>query len=225
MQSLLPQRTEQWYAWVFLWGRFRKPSLEAARSFTISLMPAYNEYPCVRQFGRVCVCVCVNSCFCYTDSVLRLVSNSIMLNSRVCLLLCELVWSLGWHVSVCPDIVQQPVTASPPSLSLSLFFSLRLSGLFCCQRELVPVMDHSRTDTNLSWCSRNSIPPYWDQLHRMLSPIVPYSEYTVSFCLSCCMSPQTDPLELVGLCLNQWPPPPLPLSYTPEISRSGYCVV
>lgn len=186
MPSLLHQCTEQWHAWVFLWGRFRKPSLEAGCSITISLMPAYNEYPCVRQFGKLSVrwpC----DCFRYTDRVLRFVRNSIILWAYsglcVCLGLCcrvSLCERVGWHVSVCPDIVQQPVTASPLALSCTP----SLSGLFCCQWKLMSVMDYSRTDANLSWHSQNSILPYWDQPHRMLSPIVPYSEYTTHFCTS-----------------------------------------
>lgn len=174
MQSLLPQCTEQWYAWVFLWGRFRKPSLETGCSLTISLMPAYNERPCAPQFGRLSACV--HLCLYKFDSV----PVTLIGLSGPCVWVHVGSWarlaSVGWRLSV--HTVQQPVTPSP------LFLSLALSGLFCCQCKLVPVMDYSRTGTNLSWHSQNSLPPYWDQLHRMLSPIVPYSEYTIPFSLS-----------------------------------------
>lgn len=128
MQSLLPQCTEQWYAWVFLWGRFRKPSLEAGCSLTISLMPAYNERPCAPQFGRLsaCVCLCLYKfefCSCYTDRALRLVNNSIKFrfNLDPCVWMRVGLWarlaSVGWRLSV--HTVQQPVTPSPLFLSLS----------------------------------------------------------------------------------------------------------
>lgn len=44
-------------------------------------------------------------------------------------------------------------------------------------------MDYNRMNANHNWHSYHSIPPYWDQLHRMLSPIVPYSEYSASLLL------------------------------------------
>lgn len=135
MWSLLPQCTEQWYAWVFLWGRFKKPSLEAGRCFTISLMLGYNECPCVPQIGGP-VCEC-EFCFCYTDRLLRLASNSIILSFwSVCLYVCcrvSLPERVGWHVSVCPDAVQQPVTASPFSFSLSLSQGCSVVSASSCQ--------------------------------------------------------------------------------------------
>lgn len=109
MQSLLQQLTEQWYAWVFLWGRFRKPSLGAGRGFTISLMPASNECPCVSEFGRLRAWL--NSVFCYSDVALRLVCNSLTL-----VLICsELVW--GDRLTCAGlNVVQHPVTASTSSV-------------------------------------------------------------------------------------------------------------
>lgn len=99
MQSLLQQHTEQWYAWVFLWGRFRKPSLEAGRGFTISLMPASNECPCVSEFGR-----------------LRAWLNSVFVSliglsgwSPTLVLILKLSEKTGWHVQG-PNVVQHPVT-------------------------------------------------------------------------------------------------------------------
>lgn len=121
----------------------------------------------------------------YSDRVLRLDSNSVILlgNSglRMCLGLCCCVnfceW-VSWRASVCPDIVLQPVTASLP-----------LPLLRIVQCKLMLVMDYSRM--NHSWHSYNSIPPYWDQLHRMLSPIVPYSEYTSLFLLHVTLNSHT----------------------------------
>lgn len=128
MQSLLPQCTEQWYAWAFLWGRFRKPSLEAGCSLTISLMPAYNERPCAPQFGRlsVCVCVCV---YISLNSVLVMLiglsgwsiipSNS---GSILCLDACWLVSSpcKRWLTFECPHSAAASNSLTSFSLSRSL---------------------------------------------------------------------------------------------------------
>lgn len=133
-----------------------------------------------------CVCVCV-----VFATLIRLSGWSVILPYACWILVSVFVWVfrfllpcdlvrrvISWHVSVCADIVQPPLTVS------CLFFSVSLSGLFWCQCKLTPVMDYSRKDANRSWQSQNSIPLYWDQLHRMLSPIVPYSEYFAPFFLS-----------------------------------------
>lgn len=119
---------------------------------------------CVCQYPWLCVCVCV--CLSHWYRLLRLVCNSIRRSVNSALCVCE---TASWHLSVWADIVQQHVTA------WALFFFVL--GLFSCQWNLGPVMDYSWSDTNPSWHLRNGIPPYWDQLHRMLSPIVPYSKY------------------------------------------------
>lgn len=49
--SLLQLAAALWYAWGFLWGRFRKASLEAGHSHTISLMPT-----CRPLMNTPCVC-------------------------------------------------------------------------------------------------------------------------------------------------------------------------
>lgn len=88
-----------------------------------------------------------------------------------------------------------------PSLSLSL----SLTGLFTGN---IQVMDYNRMNANQSWYSYNSVASHWDQLHRMLSPIVPYSEYTLSFFFLSLLliwkgAAQLD-LFYSGLCLSQW---------------------
>lgn len=178
-----------------------------------------NTLVCVNLSDCVCMWVCVFVTLIVFSGLSVILSYTWWILVCMCVfrfvLLCEFVWK-GWLTFECLSrhcaAACNCLTSIPVSLSLSL--SLYLSGLFSCHCELMPVMDYSRTDANLSWYSRNSIPPYWDQLHRMLSPIVPYSEYTTHSCIS----HQTYPVNLVGLCLNQW-------ASTPKISRSGHCVL
>lgn len=134
---------------------------------------------------RACVCVYI-SLISVLVTLIGLSGWSIIPSNSGSILIhvfgCVLAFELALQVLVDVWVSTHSAAASNSLTSFSL--SLALSGLFCCQCKLMPVMDYSRTGTNLSWHSQNSLPPYWDQLHRMLSPIVPYSEYTIPFSLS-----------------------------------------
>lgn len=192
MQSLLPQCTEQWYAWVFLWGRFRKPSLETGCSLTISLMPAYNERPCAPQFGRESACMCL--CLYKFDSVLVTLIGL----SGPCVWMRGL-WarlaSVGWRLSV--HTVQQPVTPSPLFLSLSLSQGCSVVSASSCQwwttagRALTLAGIHKTAFLLIETSSTEC----WVLLSLIVSTLYP------SLYLLCTPNGL---IPWLGLCLNQW---------------------
>lgn len=193
MQSLLPQCTEQWYAWVFLWGRFRKPSLETGCSLTISLMPAYNERPCAPQFGRESACMCL--CLYKFDSVLVTLIGL----SGPCVWMRVGLWarlaSVGWRLSV--HTVQQPVTPSPLFLSLSLSQGCSVVSASSCQwwttagRALTLAGIHKTAFLLIETSSTEC----WVLLSLIVSTLYP------SLYLLCTPNGL---IPWLGLCLNQW---------------------
>lgn len=100
-----------------------KPSLEAGHSFTISLMPACNECPCV--YLNLADGVYVNSVLVTPVglsgwTVTLSYSGSVLL--CVFVHVCYCVSSPERLVRICPNIVQQPLAASPLFLFLSPSF-------------------------------------------------------------------------------------------------------
>ncbi len=135
-----------WYAWFFLSGRFRKPSLEAGHSHTISLMPVCRllmNTPCVfKPTVRVPVSVTVS-----------LLSMRWRLWGSWLLVTCTLLAFMHHKLVFLHDKIMQFSVCvydecSPLLIAAALFF-LQKHVFLESQCEYTPAMDYSRTDANL----------------------------------------------------------------------------